>query len=92
MSRPHFTQTTINQAYNRQKNRCAMCGEDFDRLWIKYAEVSFAHHILRVADGGAHDISNCVILCETCHQQAHNWGRYREPVEILRSEFKYFEG
>lgn len=92
MSRPHFSPTTIKNAYLRQKNRCALCGTDFDEIWVKFGEDSAAHHILRVADGGTHDLDNCAVLCETCHQQAHNWGRYRDPVELLRTEFKYLNG
>lgn len=89
MSRPHFSRATIEAAYRRQRNRCAMCGHSLRKLFEYYGESSAAHHILRVADGGSHDLDNCAILCETCHQQAHNWGQFRQPLEILRHEFRY---
>ena len=92
MSRPHFSRSIIDQAYLRQRYRCGMCGGSLQRLWNDYGQDSFAHHIRRVADGGSHTLDNCVILCETCHQQAHNWGNYLQPLEILRHEFKYLNG
>jgi len=92
MARPHFSHTVIDQAYHRQRYRCAICGESLRKLWNWYGEKSAAHHIRRVADGGSHTLDNCAILCETCHQQAHNWGNFRQPVEILRHEFEFING
>jgi 5-methylcytosine-specific restriction endonuclease McrA len=87
-----FTRTTKDQAFLRQKGRCAMCGGYLPKLYDWYGEGSAAHHIRRVADGGSRHLDNCVILCETCHLQAHDWGKFRRPIEILRKEFRYLTG
>jgi len=87
MARKEFSTITENFALGRQSALCGMCGLDFRKDGIP----NF-HHILRCADGGDNTLDNCVVLCEDCHYVAHNYGNYRQPIQLLMSEFPYFNG
>jgi 5-methylcytosine-specific restriction endonuclease McrA len=73
MERKEFTQATMKEALRRQKNKCGSCGTTIDSLGQlgqkshKYGEGAHAHHMQHAKDGGTNLLSNCVILCESCH-------------------------
>ena len=90
MARSEFTRTTQNMAIFRQRYKCGMCG-----INIKTNSVTYAfHHIKRCKDGGTRSLDNCVMLCtsgDNCHHYVHNYGRYRQPIELDKSEYEYFD-
>jgi ATP-dependent DNA helicase RecQ len=49
----------------RDRNRCQDCGEAPDRRELD------VHHLVRRADGGRDEASNCVTLCDGCHAARH---------------------
>ena len=49
--------------------QCEECG------YKGYVEL---HHTIPVSEGGDHSRDNVVLLCDTCHRQAHNY-KPREP-------------
>jgi hypothetical protein len=81
-----FPDAIIFEAYSRQNGLCGDCGDSLeDVIWQ-------GHHLLRVADGGSHNINNCVLLCFECHHAAHNYGQYRQPLETFAESYDYFFG
>lgn len=87
MARQEFTRLTQDFALGRQAALCGMCGTDFRRDGIP----NF-HHVLPCNCGGSNNLDNCVVLCKECHYAAHNYGNYRQPLELLRKEFPFFNG
>jgi 5-methylcytosine-specific restriction endonuclease McrA len=81
-----FPDWVKNQAIGRQDGKCGDCGEDLEEV------IFHAHHLLRQADGGDDSLDNCVMLCEECHYAAHNYGNYRQPIQLSPSDFPYFYG
>ena len=82
-----FTKHTKRLAWERQGWLCADCGVSF------IEDLNFyGHHIKRKADGGKNTYENCVILCEDCHYAVHNYGKYRQPIQLDISEYKYYYG
>ena len=86
-------------ALDRQKFRCASCGSKILRLGESgrashfYGEGAQAHHRRHVKLGGTDCLSNCVILCWSCHYSAHEGGRYRSGRVVGRiADFPYFRG
>ena len=69
-----FSSVTKYQAYYRQWNRCACCGQTLS------FQQGIAHHVIppqinnrnTSADAATffHAADNCVILCENCHDNA----------------------
>jgi len=53
-----------HQAIERD-SECVSCGKDTDLQ---------VHHIIRVADGGGHNLENLVTVCNDCHWSIHNNG------------------
>jgi 5-methylcytosine-specific restriction protein A len=80
-----FSDRIKSLALGRQDGKCGDCG-----VGLHYV-IYHAHHIKRAADGGADTLDNCVLLCEECHSAAHNYGNYRQPIELEKTHFKYFE-
>ena len=100
MPRPNeFAPTTQHRALTRQKNKCAMCGTRIAALGNAgreehaYGEGAQAHHVKHVKFGGTAALSNCVILCTSCHYSAHEGGNYRFGTVIgRRADFEHFDG
>lgn len=49
----------------RDEHRCRDCGEKPDRRDLD------VHHLVRRADGGRDEASNCITLCDGCHAARH---------------------
>jgi 5-methylcytosine-specific restriction endonuclease McrA len=49
----------------RDCHRCRDCGESADRRILD------VHHLVRRADGGRDEVSNCITLCDGCHGARH---------------------
>ena len=82
----YFSNGVVIDAWVRQRQRCALCGENLTNLTFQ------AHHMRRWADGGDSRLDNCALLCDDCHYEAHNSGRYVQPFELLQSEYEYING
>lgn len=84
MARTKVPDQTWVEMYVRQKGKCGDCGDE---------DVAFdAHHMMRVADGGSNDSDNLVLLCKDCHEAAHNYGRFSEPIETTSDNYPNFNG
>jgi hypothetical protein len=78
-----------NQALARQKFRCASCGtsilvigEGF-RDGHLYGERAEGHHVIPHKMGGPITLENCVVICRSCHMNAHQGSRWRS-ISIYR--------
>ena len=95
-----FSGTTQRLALSRQKYRCASCGTAITRLGNagrmehRYGEGAQAHHLRHVKLGGTDSVSNCVIVCWSCHYSAHEGGNYRfgTVIESSRSPAQLIPG
>jgi 5-methylcytosine-specific restriction endonuclease McrA len=94
-----FTRKTKELALARQKNLCASCGTPLAALGQagqtahKFGESAQAHHVKHVKLGGTNELSNCVVICWSCHYNVHEGGNYRfGSVSGTREDFLYFSG
>src|SRR4051794_34318896 len=94
-----FAKKTEKFALKRQKNRCACCGTTISKLGLagavdhRYGETAQAHHMLPIRVGGTNELSNCVILCQSCHYSAHEGGNYRRgTVVACEADLEFFRG
>ena len=100
MTRPNeFTETTKEDALKRQGNRCASCGAKITALGNQgvaqheYGEGAQAHHMKPVQYGGSAATGNCVIICQSCHYNVHEGGRYRSStITSSRADYPFFNG
>lgn len=99
MTRPTFAERTKQEALARQQNRCASCGTPIVCLGERgltehaYGESAHAHHIRHVKLGGTNAVSNCVILCWSCHYSTHEGGNYRRGSVVgEEADFPHFYG
>lgn len=98
MSRDNnFLRSTQVEALSRQGNRCALCGEsifalgDESRASHAHGESAQAHHMIPVKCGGSADVTNCVVLCQSCHYTVHEGGNYRfGEVTSRAADYPYF--
>lgn len=56
--------------YSRDDYTCQICGVRGGKFGN--SEVH-AHHITPLSEGGSHNLSNLVTLCESCHSSQHNY-------------------
>jgi 5-methylcytosine-specific restriction endonuclease McrA len=94
-----FSIATKRAALERQKFRCAMCGEKIAALGHagqaehRFGEGAHAHHMRHVKLGGTRGLDNCVIICWSCHYSAHEGGNYRRsPIESDATDYEFFNG
>ena len=94
-----FSPATKAQALERQRNQCAACGEPISALGEdgaeghEYGESAQAHHMLHIKRGGTADVSNCVVLDQSCHYSVHEGGNYRFGTEMsTASAYSFFDG
>jgi len=101
MKRPEFTKQTQQDALVRQQLKCASCSERISSLGQmgkqshKYGEGAHAHHMKHAQQGGTNKLSNCVIICESCHYSIHGGGDYRNKDKSFtgkESDFQFFRG
>jgi 5-methylcytosine-specific restriction endonuclease McrA len=95
MKRPfNFKDTTKREAFKRQWNLCAHCGENLSDFF------DHAHHVIpnqtgragNVADQFLRTVDNCVILCDTCHERVHHDGSYRTGAVAPPEYYPYSHG
>lgn len=95
-----FSYQTKRRALDRQDYLCASCASlilPFDGRLVSVAweESAHAHHLRFMRKQGDGTVENCVILCSSCHYNAHEGGRYGERKgEVVGqvSDFPYFYG
>ena len=100
MNRPNeFSRTTQQLALGRQKFRCGSCGTPIaqlgnaERAQHRYGEGAQGHHVRHIKCGGSDSVTNCVILCQSCHYSAHEGGNYRFGKVIGRKiDYPHFNG
>ncbi len=79
----------------RQKNLCALCGKriwslgDAGRALHDYGEGARAHHMRNIKAGGTDALSNCVIICQSCHYTVHEGGNYRFGTVVVSTPADY---
>lgn len=77
---------TIIEVWDRQEGVCAVCGDPLSETAYEN------HHLLRVADGGANDPNNIVLLCDRDeHLYAHG-GDFTKPIQTTEEFYPYFYG
>ena len=70
-----FTQTTIDLALVRAGNRCQCMRTSHSHIGRCQSTRNLqAHHITALTSGGKDILSNCEILCFTCHKQTTTFG------------------
>jgi len=69
-----FAEDTIRQAWNQAGEKCEGddCGKNLE--WGLRGIQWEAHHTHSVAAGGHDGVSNCKILCNSCHQKTSTYG------------------
>lgn len=94
-----FSPSVKKLALFRQKNKCASCGAFVPKLGEagreghEFGERAEAHHRRPVRKGGAATVGNCVVLCESCHYNAHEGGKFGTGTVIGRKkDFDFFKG
>ena len=101
MNRSEFTKYTKQGGLSRQRFKCGSCGERITTLQQigkqshRFGEGAHAHHMKPCQHGGTNMLSNCVILCESCHYSVHAGGNYKNRAFYLISsatDYKYFNG
>lgn len=82
-----FPQRVIEEAFVRSGGRCECHrehpgrteaphhGARCPRTFTRYGGGFEAHHITAESAGGSDTLSNCEILCTTCHQLTQSYGR-----------------
>ena len=99
MAKQLFLPGTKEQAWRRQGKRCGLCGEMIKQLGKaggrnhKYGENAEAHHMTHIKQGGNNFLSNCVILCYSCHYSVHQGGNFRNRASYLittSSDYPFF--
>lgn len=96
----------------RQRFRCASCGAIIWGLghsasdFHKYGEHAEGHHVIPHLDGGPNIVENCVVVCRSCHINAHQgakWGDISmyealrqlpigERIKTVAAEYPYYTG
>lgn len=71
-----FSDETVLQAWRRAMGRCESCGKilNFNLRGVDAPQGWEAHHIHSVAANGHDGLSNCKILCQSCHKKTHSYG------------------
>ena len=54
--------------------------------WCSRASCLQVHHIRYRSEGGGHEVTNLITLCQVCHEKAHSNKRLYQPVlmELIR--------
>jgi hypothetical protein len=77
-----FSRPVQRQALERQKFRCASCKVSIAAIGEagvdqhRFGEGAQAHHVIPHKEDGPLWVSNCVVICRSCHYSAHQGGRW----------------
>ncbi len=64
-SRRSFTKSQQKKIFDRQKGRCALCGERLELSSTHY------HHKVPWSEGGKTTVKNGIAVCAKCHAKLH---------------------
>lgn len=78
-----FSDMVKNDARLRQDEKCGLCGNRLNNIR------EIAHHVIPKALGGPDEVSNCVVLCDSCKYNIHNNGNYNSLVVMRKESFIY---
>lgn len=106
-----FTTGMQQSALARQDFRCASCGTPVwglghsAREFHEFGEQAEAHHLIPHKKRGPNIVANCVIVCRSCHINAHQGGLWRdvsiyddlkmpmsEKIATVAKEYPYYGG
>lgn len=72
-----FLESVVKQAWDKCGGKCESCRKEL--LWASRGSESMygweAHHKSATILGGADSLSNCKILCQSCHKKTSSYGR-----------------
>jgi hypothetical protein len=80
----NFPPSIQRNALGRQKHRCASCSTGISEIGQAgisthlFGEGAQGHHVIPHKIGGQITVENCVVLCRSCHLNAHQGGRWRD--------------
>jgi DNA-directed RNA polymerase subunit RPC12/RpoP len=95
MARPFdFSDKVKWEAMLRQKYRCGHCGGDLRKI------LDNAHHVVPNQAGGASNPAhqwlkstiNCIYLCDDCHVEVHEDGKFRTGAVWAADHYRYSHG
>lgn len=95
MTRPFgFSSEIKRRAFQRQRGRCAVCGDNLAEVEDR------AHHVIPVQSGRRRTVGgewmasedNCVYLCHMCHDIVHEGGRFGTGAMAPPDYFRYSHG
>lgn len=89
-----FSAITQYQAYYRQWNRCACCGESltFQRGRAHHVIPAQAGNTGNLADTFLRSVDNCVILCSYCYSEVGYAANYGENAISPPNVYRYSHG
>lgn len=61
----------------RDRGQCRVCGKRCSPTALAMVDRAERHHIAFRSQGGAHEPSNVLTLCQRCHGEIHTHGRLR---------------
>lgn len=80
-----FSEETKEAAWKRSGGRCECVRKEhrdllrhpFGRCVVFFWSQAGAefHHLTAESVGGSNSLSNCEVLCRTCHRRTDSWGR-----------------
>lgn len=70
-----FPQAVIDRAFALAKGRCERCSRLLDPNNKILGKQWDAHHKTSQAANGSDGLSNCEILCISCHEKTNSYGR-----------------
>jgi hypothetical protein len=79
-----MTPSIQRQALARQNFQCASCGRYISKIGQEgqeshdFLESAHGHHMIPNMMGGPPTVENCVVLCQSCHLNAHQGGSWKD--------------
>jgi len=67
-----FSIETVKKAFARARKKCESCRKPL--MWTKRRSQWHAHHKTSIDAGGTDYLSNCKILCISCHRKTYSYG------------------
>lgn len=65
-----FSEETKAKAYANAGGKCETCSTSLkNKTW-------HAHHKTSIASGGSDALSNCKVLCVSCHENTRTYGKH----------------
>jgi 5-methylcytosine-specific restriction endonuclease McrA len=78
-----FSEAVKANAFSRANSRCECHRKEHNHLFGRCGSLLVTrrmaqfHHKHAVARGGSDTLSNCEVLCRTCHEKTDSYGRHK---------------